>query len=186
MWETIEAAYIYAFPLVLMDATRASATNTEEAVPGKAPVNQFMHGAALANAKFKNVVSPNVDTVYSQVWYDLSEEPIVYVLPETDRFCKVQVLDAWTNTAAVLDRAGTYAITLSTWSGDLPDDVTRIDVPTAMAWSITRTVLSGEADLPNVHAVQAKMLLRPLSAYLGEGHIGPRRGAIGKRTTTFP
>lgn len=82
MRETIEAAYIYAFPLVLMDATRAFATNTEEVVPGKAPVNQFMHGAALANAQFKNVVSPNVDTVYSQVWYDLSEEPIVYVLPK--------------------------------------------------------------------------------------------------------
>ena len=26
---------------------------------------------------------------------------MVYVLPETDRFCKVQVLDAWTNTVAV-------------------------------------------------------------------------------------
>ena len=54
-WETIEAAYIYAFPLVLMDATKISATNTEEPVPGKAPVNQFMHGAALANAQFKKV-----------------------------------------------------------------------------------------------------------------------------------
>lgn len=186
MQETIEAAYIYAFPLVLMDATRASATNTEEAVPGKAPVNQFMHGAALANAQFKNVVSPNVDTVYSQVWYDLSEEPIIYVLPETDRFCKVQVLDAWTNTAAVLDRAGTYAITLSTWSGDLPDDVIRVDVPTAMAWSITRTVLSGEADLPNVHAVQAKMLLRPLSSYLGRGTYRPPKGRYRKENDYVP
>lgn len=53
VWKTIEEAYIYAFPLVLMDATRTSATNTEEAAPGKAPVNQFMHGVALANAQFK-------------------------------------------------------------------------------------------------------------------------------------
>lgn len=60
VWEIIEEAYIYAFPLVLMDATKTSATNTEEPVPGKAPVNQFMHGVALANAQFKNVVSPNV------------------------------------------------------------------------------------------------------------------------------
>lgn len=37
VWETIEAAYIYAFPLVLMDATRASATNTEEPYPAKHP-----------------------------------------------------------------------------------------------------------------------------------------------------
>ena len=82
VWKTIEEAYIYAFPLVLMDATRTSATNTEEAAPGKAPVNQFMHGVALANAQFKNVVTPNVDTIYTQVWYDLSEEPMIYVHPE--------------------------------------------------------------------------------------------------------
>ena len=68
VWKTIEEAYIYAFPLVLMDATRTSATNTEKAAPGKAPVNQFMHGVALANAQFKNVVTPNVDTIYTQVW----------------------------------------------------------------------------------------------------------------------
>lgn len=186
VWETVEEAYIYAFPLVLMDATRTSATNTEEAVPGKAPVNQFMHGVALANAQFKNVVSPNVDTVYSQVWYDLSEEPMVYVLPETDRFCKVQVLDAWTNTVTVLDRAGAYAITRATWNGDLPENVTRIDVPTAMAWSITRTVLSGEADLPNVHAIQAEMKLLPLSAYASGGAYQPPKGSYQEENNYVP
>ena len=149
IWEIVEDAYVYAFPLVLMDATETSATNTEEPVTGKAPVNQFIHSVALANAQFRNVVTTNVDTIYSQVWYDLSEEPMVYELPKTDRFCKVQVLDGWTNTAAVLDKAGAYAITLSTWEGELPEDVTRIDVPTSMAWSITRTILSGEEDLPN-------------------------------------
>ena len=78
-------------------------------------------------------------------------------------------------TAAVLDRAGAYAITRANWSGDLPEDVTRIDVPTAMAWSITRTVLSGEADLPNVYAIQAGMKLLPLSAYLsGEAYQSPK------------
>ena len=186
VWETIEEAYIYAFPLVLMDATKTSATNTEEPVPGKAPVNQFMHGVALANAQFKNVVSPNVDTIYSQVWYDLSEEPMVYVLPETDRFCKVQVLDAWTNTIAVLDRAGAYAITRSNWSGDLPEDVVRIDVPTAMAWSITRTVLSGEADLPNVYAIQAGMKLLPLSAYLSGEAYQPPKGSCQEENNYVP
>ena len=186
VWETIEEAYIYAFPLVLMDATMTSATNTEEPVPGKAPVNQFMHGVALANAQFKNVVSPNVDTIYSQVWYDLSEEPMVYVLPETDRFCKVQVLDAWTNTAAVLDRAGAYAITRANWSGDLPEDVTRIDVPTAMAWSITRTVLSGEEDLPNVYAIQAGMKLLPLSAYLSGEAYQPPKGSYQEENNYVP
>ena len=31
IWETVEDAYVYAFPLMLMDAAETSATNTEEA-----------------------------------------------------------------------------------------------------------------------------------------------------------
>lgn len=186
IWETVEDAYVYAFPLVLMDATETSATNTEEAVTGKAPVNQFIHSVALANAQFRNVVTPNVDTIYSQVWYDLGEEPMVYELPETDRFCKVQVLDGWTNTAAVLDKAGAYAITLSTWEGELPEGVTRIDVPTSMAWSITRIVLSGEEDLPNVYAIQEKMKLMPLSDYISGDTYEPPRGSYSEENDYIP
>ena len=63
IWETVEDAYVYAFPLVLMDATEISATNTEEVVTEKAPVNQFIHGAALADAQFRTVVTPNVDPI---------------------------------------------------------------------------------------------------------------------------
>ena len=186
IWETVEAAYVYTFPLVLMDATETSATNTEEAATEKAPVNQFIHSVALADAQFRTVVTPNVDTIYSQVWYDLSEEPMVYELPETDRFCKVQVLDGWTNTAAVLDKAGAYAITLSTWEGELPEGVTRIDVPTSMAWSITRIVLTGEEDLPNVYAIQEKMKLMPLSDYISGDTYEPPRGSYSEENDYIP
>ena len=186
IWETVEDAYVYTFPLVLMDATETSATNTEEAATEKAPVNQFIHSVALADAQFRTVVTPNVDTIYSQVWYDLSEEPMVYELPETDRFCKVQVLDGWTNTAAVLDKAGAYAITLSTWEGELPEGVTRIDVPTSMAWSITRIVLSGEEDLPNVYAIQEKMKLMPLSDYISGDTYEPPRGSYSEENDYIP
>ena len=186
VWECLEDAYVYAFPLVLMDATRIFATNTEKVITGKAPVNQLMHGAALADAQFRSVVTPNVDTIYSQVWYDLSEEPMVYELPETDRFCKVQVLDGWTNTAAVLDKAGAYAITLSTWEGELPDGVTRIDVPTSMAWSINRTVLSGEEDLPTVRAIQEKMKLMPLSNYISGDTYEPPKGSYSEENNYVP
>ena len=72
-------------------------------------------------------------------------------------FCKVQVLDAWTNTAAVLDQAGAYAITLSTWEGELPKGVTRIDVPTSMAWSYHQNHFIRRRGFdPNVRAIQGK------------------------------
>lgn len=186
VWKTVHEAHTYAFPLVLMDATKTATTNTDEAGPHKAPVNQFSHGDELVDASFRTVVTPNVDTIYSQVWYDLSAEPIVYVLPETDRFCNVQILDAWTNTVSVLDQAGDYAITLSTWEDDLPDGVTRVNIPTAMAWSITRVVLSGEEDLPNVREIQDEMKLLPLSAYVREGEYSAPSGTYAEENDYVP
>lgn len=188
VWQTVSEAYLYTFPLVLMDVTKTLSTNTEQIAPekGRAPVNQLMHGQRLADASFRTIVSPNVDTVYSQAWYDLGDEPMVYVLPETDRFCNVQILDAWTNTVCVFDQAGSYAIVHSAWEGDLPEGLTRIDVPTMTAWSITRTVLSGEEDLPNVRAIQEKMKFLPLSAYVSGGEYSPAKGSYTEENDYVP
>ena len=82
VWETVSEAYIYAFPLVLTDATKTLSTNTDGTMTGRAPINQFNHAKKLADASFRTVVTPNVDTVYSQAWLDISTEPMVYVLPK--------------------------------------------------------------------------------------------------------
>ena len=161
----LEQAYLYAFPLVLMDATRRVSTNTETPNSTRAPINQFIHAEKLADAASRAVVTPNVDTIYTQAFLDVGSEPMLYGVPQTDRFFNVQVLDAWTNTAAVLEAPGLYAITRSDWQGELPEGVQRIDVPTTRVWTIARIVLSGQEDLPNVRAIQDKMQLMPLSAY---------------------
>ena len=186
VWELVNDAYIYAFPLVLTDATKTLSTNTEGTLSGRAPVNQFNHAKNLADASFRTVVTPNVDTVYSQAWLDISKEPMIYVLPEADRFCNVQLLDAWTNTAAVLDKAGAYAITLPGWEGDLPDNVTRVDVPTATVWTIARIVLSGSEDLTNVYAIQEQMRLLPFSAYGQEGEYTAPKGTYTAENDFVP
>ena len=176
VWETVSEAYIYAFPLVLTDATKTLSTNTDGTMTGRAPVNQFHHAKKLADASSRTAVTPNVDTDDSQAWLNINTKPIIYVLPAADRFCNVQLLDAWTNTAAVLGKAGAYAITLPGWEGELPDGVTRVDVPTATVWSIARTVLSGNEDLPNVYAIQEQMQLLPLSAYVQGGEYAAPKG----------
>lgn len=186
IWQLVNDAYVYAFPLVLTDATKTLSTNTDGTITGRAPVNQFNHAKNLANASFRTVVTPNVDTVYSQAWLDISAEPMIYVLPEADRFCNVQLLDAWTNTAAVLDKAGAYAITLPNWEGDLPDGVKRVDVATATVWSIARIVLSGNADLPNVYALQEQMKLLPLSTYGLEGEYTAPKGTYTEENDFVP
>ena len=169
----LEQAYLYAFPLVLMDATRKVSTNTETPNGTRAPINQFIHAEKLADAASRAVVTPNVDTIYTQAFLDVGSEPMLYGVPQTDRFFNVQVLDAWTNTAAVLEAPGLYAITRSDWQGELPEGVQRINVPTTRVWTIARIVLSGQEDLPNVRAIQDKMQLMPLSAYQMDSWTAP-------------
>ena len=171
--ELLEQAYLYAFPLVLMDATRKVSTNTETPNGTRAPINQFIHAEKLADAASRAVVTPNVDTIYTQAFLDVGAEPMLYGVPQTDRFFNVQVLDAWTNTAAVLEAPGLYAITRSDWQGELPEGVQRINVPTNRVWTIARIVLSGQEDLPNVRAIQDKMQLMPLSAYQMDSWTAP-------------
>ena len=69
--DLLEEAFLYAFPLVIMDATKTLSTNTVTAGNGRAPINQFSHAKKLADASFRTVVTPNVDTVYTQAWLDL-------------------------------------------------------------------------------------------------------------------
>ena len=61
VWDIIEDAYIYAFPLVMTDATKIVATNTVKAENAHAPVNQLNHSRNLVKAGFKGVVTPNVE-----------------------------------------------------------------------------------------------------------------------------
>ena len=67
IWEKVYKAYIFSFPLMMMDATMRVSTNTAEPDDsGKAPANRWMHAKHLASASFRQVVTPNVDTLYSQ------------------------------------------------------------------------------------------------------------------------
>ena len=58
-------AYIYAFPLVLMQISRRTATNIAAPSHRKAPVNRFGHMQSFPDATFKDGVLPNVDTLFS-------------------------------------------------------------------------------------------------------------------------
>ena len=186
VWEMVSEAYIYAFPLVLTDATKTLSTNTDGTMTGRAPINQFNHAKKLADASFRTVVTPNVDTVYSQAWLDISTEPMVYVLPETDRFCNVQLLDAWTNTAAVLDKAGAYAIALPGWEGELPDGVTRVDVPTATMWSITARCCPGTRTCPMSMLFRSRCSSCRFRLMYREASMPHRRELIKRKMTLFP
>ena len=92
-------AVVYGFPLVIVDVTKRVQTNVEEPNhSGHAPVNQFSNFLKYPTAAYKDVVRMNVDTLYSFAWLDLSKEPIILSVPDTDgRYYLMPVLDAYTN-----------------------------------------------------------------------------------------
>src|SRR5215472_1019187 len=170
---TAQESYIFGYPLLLMDATRAKLSNVPHSTEvGSAPMNQFAHMKTFPDASFTEVVSPNADTLYSQGWLDLAKEPIVLSVPDTHgRYYLMPMLDAWTNVFASPGKRttgtgkGTFAITGPRWSGSLPANVKEIKSPTDMVWIIGRTQTNGKADFAAVNAIQNQYKLTPLSAW---------------------
>lgn len=164
---------------------RATTCVSEPDCNGHGPVNQLIHSQKLADADYKLVVTPNVDTIYTPAWLDLSREPMVFTMPETDRFYTTQVLDAWTNTPAVLG-PGRYLIARSGHTGDVPEGLTLVEVPTDMAWLISRILVNGNADMVNVKAIQDAMTLMPLSTCTGDSTAAPQEAAAEDTAITKP
>jgi hypothetical protein len=167
-------AYIYAYPLVLTDVTKQIMTNVASAeTTGRAPINQFSHAMQLAKPNDKDVVLPNVDTLYSIAWLDLTSEPLILSVPDTkERFYLLPMLDAWSDVFASPGKrttgtqAGTFVIVGPNWSGELPPNIPVIRAATNLAWIIGRTLVSNtKEDLELAHAIQKAYTLTPLSKW---------------------
>lgn len=175
-------AYLYAYPIVTMDVTMRQATNVPDAVAVNmhAPFNQFAHVRSYPKAENKEVVRFNFDTLYSSAWLDLSKEPIILSVPDTQgRYYLLPMLDMWTDVFAVVGsrttgtKAGHFAITASGWTGELPEGVTKIVAPTPIVWIIGRTQTNGPSDYAAVHKVQDGYKLTPLSHW-GRDYTPPK------------
>ena len=97
--EVATSAYIYAYPLILMEVTRRVSTNVADASHfGKVPMNQFGNLPAFPDATFTDVVRPNADTLYSFMWFDVSKEPLLISVPDSGgRYYLLPMLDMWTD-----------------------------------------------------------------------------------------
>jgi len=177
-------AYIYAYPLVLMELTRRVMTNV--AVPdasGKAPMNRFGHRQTFPDPSFTDVVTPNADTLYSMLWFDLSKEPLLIHVPEAGgRYYLLEIMDMWSDVFASPgtrtngEGAHTFAIRGPRWTGPIPRGAAEIRSPTEQGWIIGRTQTNGKADFDHVHKFQSRIVAKSYSDYAS--NAAPRRGEV--------
>ncbi len=166
-------AYIFGYPLVLMDETR-------KATVGDA-FNRLNHLRSFPDHRFRRVVRANVDTLYSTIWFDLSDGPIVVGLPASGgRYYVMPIHDAWTNVIASIgsrttgNDAYTVLVAGPNWHGAVPEGMTLVRSPTKMAWAIARIDTPGGADFVAAHKFQDGMTVQSLaSLQLGESAQPP-------------
>ena len=176
-------AYLYFYPLVTMDITRKQFTNAEPGkVPGRGPMNMFHNIPTYPPPSDRTVVRPNFDTLYSIAYLDLTMEPVIVSVPDTNgRYYLLPMLDMWTDVFAspgwrtTGTQPGHFLVTPPGWRPELrdrfieefqlPANTQRIDAPTPIVWVIGRTKTDGPADYEAVHKIQAGFKISLLSEW---------------------
>ena len=183
--EIAKEAYIYGYPLILTEKTRENVTNVPSPKELSAPMNILGAATKFPDYTFTDVVSPNVDTLYSSGFVDLSKEPYILSMPEMgERYYLIQMLSAWTDvfaspgTRTEGGKAQNYALVGPFWKGTLPENVKEIKSPTNLIWLVGRTATTGtDADYAEVHKLQKQYKLVPLSAW-GTNYEPPKESPV--------
>jgi len=172
-------AYVYFYSLVTMDVTRKQMTNLPPGEKmGFGPMNMFVNVPAYPPADMKAVVRTNFDTLYSIAWLDLTSEPLIVSVPDTDgRYYLLPMLDMWTDVFASPGwrTTGTQAARFLVMppaanreqlkQHALPENMRVIDAPTAYVWIIGRTQTNGPSDYGAVNKIQEGLMVTPLSEW---------------------
>ena len=137
-------AYLYGYPLLETERLQDEAPGT----------NTLIALTSYVDPEQRLVVAPNVDTLYTLAYLDLSEGPVVLSHPDmADRYFGFQLMDPYTNVVGYIgsrttgSEATSYAIV---WEdgpqGEIPPDAEVIVVPYADIWLLGRTAAGDEAD----------------------------------------
>jgi hypothetical protein len=170
-------AYLYGYPLVDNYRVIYTYAVNKSSPEYKGPFNEIVHNTRLSSPDDKTVQTPNADTLYSVLAYDLRAEPLVITLPpvEKERYYSAQFVDLYTfnfdylGTRTTGNGGGVYLLAGSSWKGEPPKNVARvIRSETDIGLVLFRTQLFYPEDIAKVKAIQAGYKVQPLSAYIGK------------------
>jgi hypothetical protein len=173
-------AFVYGFPMMMMDLTREAATAVPTAGEFTAPANQFSVMTHYPDVSFRAVPRTGLDTLFAVAWADLDQEPLVLSVPDTGgRYYVFALFDLWSNVFASIGSrttgtaAQSFLIAGPRWHGTPPADVTQVyRSPTRWVWVNGQMLANGPADYDVVNALQKQYKLTPLSAW-GQPYTPP-------------
>ena len=175
--------FLYGYPMVYNFREIAKFPTGPNLVSSSAlPYNTFGYARKLLgpDAKF---VSPNNDTLYIIAMCDVRNSPLVLHVPDThDRYYVLQFVDAWTNNFAYIGRRATgtaeanFLLAGLDYQSDVPEGMRVVHAPSGIFAIVGRITVNGEADLPEVHALQDQFTLTPLSVVQGGAAPEPPAG----------
>lgn len=167
----IEPAFLYGY--AVYEFTRTAFAATERGRPR----NTLGHRTVLSDHTHRAVTAPNLDTLYSSAFLELSGGPMEVVTPEaTDRYHSITFMNAFTDNFAVLGTRTTKGHSVRAWivgpewNGEAPEGVQLVRSDTNDVWMLGRTLVAGPEDLEAAKRVQAQISLAPVA---GRGSIKP-------------
>ncbi|OCH15303.1 hypothetical protein A6E05_18715 [Aliivibrio sp. 1S165] len=168
-------AYLWGSTLVRMEQVARQYTDMSQPqndTSYRAPLNHFGHARRLPTDQDTDMPTANRDTLYSSAIVDVSKEPVILSTPEVEnRYFVIDMFDMWHNlfkyvgTRATGDSPQKIMIVPPHWQGTAPEGVQIVESPTSKVWLWGRTQVFGEKDYSQVHKIQDKYTLTPLSMY---------------------
>jgi hypothetical protein len=163
-------------PLLVTGNALKSVTSVDvpNAMTLQAPINQLAYSAGPYTADMDigdiGATGPMADMVYAQGWLDVSDEPMVFDIPDFgDRYFVIPIIDRWNmvngyiGTRATGSQGGRYAVVREGWQGDIPTDVETITAMTDEVNVIFRVFVANKDDLAAADALRRQVKLYPLS-----------------------
>ncbi len=84
------------YPLVTFDLVRKQQTNVAMPDAEHAPMGQLIKMRTYPALDNHCCAAPNADTLYAEVWLDVSEEPWIFSIPDmADRYYNMPMLDGY-------------------------------------------------------------------------------------------
>jgi len=160
----IRAAFQFAYPIY--EYARVAQNRTQALNGQSGSLNVLRHRSVLMDHTRRNITGPNVDTLYSSVFLDLSGGPIELIVPtDLTRYFSIAFMNtladnfAYIGTRATAGKGGRFLLAGPNWDGETPDGSTLVRCDSNDVWMLGRTLVSGPEDLEAAVALQTQIRL---------------------------